>query len=67
MQAITHLTTLFSSRPALAYNDETLLFNLCTLFELRSEQAFAHKVRLLRSAAEFGAQGLGAECFKLPL
>ncbi|GAA5864881.1 hypothetical protein JCM8547_009259 [Rhodosporidiobolus lusitaniae] len=66
-EAITLLTGLISSKPSLAYHDETLLFNLCTLFELRTEQALGQKVRLLRSAAEYGAQGIDAGAFKLAL
>ncbi|GAA6011784.1 hypothetical protein JCM10207_004243 [Rhodosporidiobolus poonsookiae] len=66
-EAITILTGLFSSHPSHAHNNETILFNLATLFELRTEQAGAQKVRMLRSAAEFGAQGVDAGAFKLVL
>ncbi|KPV74500.1 uncharacterized protein RHOBADRAFT_54312 [Rhodotorula graminis WP1] len=72
-EAISHLHTLLrSSSPSLslaAHHSPTLLFNLCTLYELRSERATEDKVRLLVAAASCGggAQGVEASSFKLAL
>ncbi|GAA6028780.1 hypothetical protein JCM8097_007391 [Rhodosporidiobolus ruineniae] len=66
-EAIALLSGLLSSNPSYAYNDPTVLFNLATLTELRTEQAGAQKIRMLRSAAEFGGQALDAGPFKLAL
>ncbi|GAA5862239.1 hypothetical protein JCM1840_001689 [Sporobolomyces johnsonii] len=66
-EAITVLTNLLATYPLIAYNDESILFNLSTLLELRTEHAASQKLRLLRSAAEFGGEELPASCFKLAL
>lgn len=73
LQAIAHLHALLSSpSPSLslaAHQSPALLFNLCTLYELRSERAAEDKVRLLVAAAGCGggAQGIEAASFKLAL
>ncbi|GEM08823.1 tetratricopeptide repeat protein 15 [Rhodotorula toruloides] len=65
LQATTLLTSLLSTHPHVAYNSPTILFNLCTLFEISTEHATARKVELLRDAAAYGAQGISRDCFKL--
>ena len=73
LQAIAHLHALLSSpSPSLslaAHHSPAFLFNLCTLYELRSERAAEDKVRLLVAAAGCGggAQGIEAASFKLAL
>ncbi|BGP25746.1 hypothetical protein JCM10295v2_004681 [Rhodotorula toruloides] len=64
-EATTLLTSLLSTHPHVAYNSPTILFNLCTLFEISTEHATARKVELLRDAAAYGAQGISRDCFKL--
>ncbi|KAJ8293790.1 Trafficking protein particle complex subunit 12 [Rhodotorula toruloides] len=64
-EATTHLISLLSTHPHIAYNSPTILFNLCTLFEISTEHATAKKVGLLRDAARYGAQGIERGCFKL--
>ncbi|BGP33303.1 hypothetical protein JCM10296v2_005099 [Rhodotorula toruloides] len=64
-EATTLLTSLLSTHPHIAYNSPTILFNLCTLFEISTEHATAKKVGLLRDAARYGAQGIERGCFKL--
>ncbi|BGP01062.1 hypothetical protein RTBOTA2_004471 [Rhodotorula toruloides] len=64
-EATTLLTSLLSTHPHIAYNSPTILFNLCTLYEISTEHATAKKVGLLRDAARYGAQGIERGCFKL--
>ncbi|GAA6059979.1 hypothetical protein JCM10212_001328 [Sporobolomyces blumeae] len=66
-EAIEVLQTLLITQPVAAYSNETVLFNLTTLVELRSEDSMRFKVGLLRSAAEVGGQELPSSCFKLVL
>lgn len=68
-QAITHLQSLLASHPLASHHSPALLFNLSTLYELRSERAQDDKVRLLVAAAACGggAQGVEAGAFKLAL
>ncbi|BGP49391.1 hypothetical protein JCM10450v2_005280 [Rhodotorula kratochvilovae] len=67
--AISLLVSLLSTHPLAAYHTPALLFNLCTLYELRLDGARAaeEKVRLLVDAARYGAQGIEAGAFKLAL
>ncbi|BGP41240.1 hypothetical protein JCM10449v2_005215 [Rhodotorula kratochvilovae] len=67
--AISLLTALLAAHPLAAYHTPPLLFNLCTLYELRLDGARAaeEKVRLLVDAARYGAQGIEAGAFKLAL
>ncbi|ORY64733.1 hypothetical protein BCR35DRAFT_308627 [Leucosporidium creatinivorum] len=64
-EAIRVLTTLLSSNPAKGYSSETILFNLATLLELRTEQALPAKLELLRGAIEHGGESLRGSCLKL--
>ncbi|TNY24325.1 hypothetical protein DMC30DRAFT_443507 [Rhodotorula diobovata] len=68
-EAITHLQSLLASHPLASHHSPALLFNLSTLYELRSERAQDDKVRLLVAAAACGggAQGVEAGAFKLAL
>ncbi|KAK4046836.1 hypothetical protein OIV83_005833 [Microbotryomycetes sp. JL201] len=58
---------LIKDMPEAAYASETVLFNLATLLELRTEAATASKIRLLNGVAARGVQGLRAGCLKLIL
>ncbi|KAM0786510.1 hypothetical protein ACM66B_001968 [Microbotryomycetes sp. NB124-2] len=58
---------LINDLPDAAFASETVLFNLATLLELRTEAATAGKIRLLSGVAERGAEGLRAGCLKLIL
>jgi hypothetical protein len=64
-EAITVLTSLLSSNPSLGYSSETVLFNLATLMELRTEAALTAKIELLRGAVEHGGEALRGGCLKL--
>ncbi|KAK4055864.1 hypothetical protein OIO90_003120 [Microbotryomycetes sp. JL221] len=56
---------LLNDMPDSVYASETVLFNLATLLELRTEAATASKIRLLKSVAERGVEGLRGGCLKL--
>lgn len=63
-EAISLLASLLNSNKT-AYDDETVLFNLATLRELRTEAALGLKVDVLRKVVMGGAEGLRAGCLKL--
>lgn len=63
-EAISLLTSLLESNTS-AYDDETVLFNLATLRELRTEAALGLKVDVLRKVVMGGGEGLRAGCLKL--
>lgn len=64
-EAIRVLTALLSSDPAKGYSSETIIFNLATLLEVRTEQALPAKIELLRSAVGYGGESLRGSCLKL--
>ncbi|GAA6049337.1 hypothetical protein JCM3770_007295 [Rhodotorula araucariae] len=68
-EATSILTDLLAARPHAGYHAPALLFNLCTLHELRLDapRAAVEKIRLLVGAAAHGAQGIDAATFKLAL
>lgn len=61
------MTKALADQPERAANSGPLLFNLATLHELRTEQAVAAKVGVLRSVAGVGGQGLRHGALKLAL
>jgi len=54
------------SSPATVLVTEPFLFNLATLYELRSTTAFEKKRHLLIEVAKWSGDGLRATCLKLP-
>lgn len=47
------------------FASETVLFNLATLLELRTEANLSAKLDLLRGAVRHGGEGLRGSCLKL--
>lgn len=63
-EAIKVLSDLLTSERA-AFASETVIFNVATIQELRTEAAVARKVDLLRGALQYSGEGLSGACFKL--
>ncbi|ORX91183.1 TPR-like protein [Basidiobolus meristosporus CBS 931.73] len=64
-KAIDTLETLISFAPSTAGNSETILFNLTTLFELRSENSLDKKRKLMVEVGKWAGDGFPVDCFKL--
>lgn len=63
--ALALLTGLLVNEPERVASSEPVLFNLATVQELRTEQAMAAKVGVLRTVAGVGGQGLRQGALKL--
>ena len=63
-EAITILEDLINSDPC-KYLQESILFNLCTLYELESSHAMKKKKRLLLLVNKHRGNGFNASCLKL--
>ncbi|RUS20237.1 hypothetical protein BC937DRAFT_95611 [Endogone sp. FLAS-F59071] len=63
--AISTLQNLLTAHPTTAGTCEPLLFNLCTLFELRSENAQERKIALMRDVGRWAGDAFGVECLKI--
>lgn len=50
---------------SVGYSSETVLFNLATLLELRTEAALPLKLELLRGVIDRGGEGVKSTCLKL--
>ena len=63
-EALTTLEQLIHSNPA-QYLQESILFNLCTLYELESSHAVHKKQRLLQLVSEHKGNGFNVACLKM--
>ncbi|PWN48411.1 hypothetical protein IE53DRAFT_389397 [Violaceomyces palustris] len=54
-----------SESPSTASSNESFIFNLSTLHELRSEDSLSDKRRLLSVVAQWAGEGMGSSCLKL--
>lgn len=62
--ALNLLESLVNGDPA-KYLDESILFNLCTLYELESSKSGSKKQSLLGMAAKHKGDGFNTSCLKL--
>lgn len=63
--ALNLLESLVNDEPD-KYLDESILFNLCTLYELESSKSANKKQQLLGMAAKRKGDGFNVSCLKLP-
>ncbi|KIY49499.1 hypothetical protein FISHEDRAFT_41576 [Fistulina hepatica ATCC 64428] len=65
-EGIQVLENALQSSPSSVAVSEPFLFNLSTLYELRSSSSFDKKRNLLIEVAKWGGDGLRASCLKMP-
>ncbi|KAI8643635.1 hypothetical protein BD408DRAFT_414612 [Parasitella parasitica] len=65
VKAIEILETLISNNPTSAGTCETAIMNLCTLYELRFEDATVKKVEVMKQVARWAGDSFQADCIKL--
>ena len=64
-EPIESLEALLADSAGSVTNCEALLFNLCTLHELRSDDAMGDKRRILALVGQWAGEGSGTACLKL--
>ncbi|KAI8327309.1 hypothetical protein EDC96DRAFT_98598 [Choanephora cucurbitarum] len=64
-KAVERLETLTSQNPTSAGTCETAIMNMCTLYELRCEDAIEKKKQVLMQVARWAGDSFGADCLKL--
>ncbi|KAG8904442.1 hypothetical protein FRB99_001777 [Tulasnella sp. 403] len=65
-EGIQHMEYALSTSPSIVGNVEPFLFNLATLYELRTAASFDKKCALLMEVGKWAGDGLRANCLKLP-
>ncbi|KAF1806787.1 hypothetical protein FB192DRAFT_1419557 [Mucor lusitanicus] len=65
VKAIDILETLTSNNPTSAGTCETAIMNMCTLYELRHEDATVKKIEIMKQVARWAGDSFQADCIKL--
>ncbi|KAK4520749.1 uncharacterized protein ATC70_006629 [Mucor velutinosus] len=65
VKAIDILETLTSNNPTSAGTCETAIMNMCTLYELRYEDATVKKIEAMKQVARWAGDSFQADCIKL--
>ncbi|CEP18028.1 hypothetical protein [Parasitella parasitica] len=65
IKAIEILEVLISNNPTSAGTCETAIMNLCTLYELRFEDATVKKIEVMKQVARWAGDSFQADCIKL--
>jgi len=65
-EGIQYMEAAIKTSPSIVGNVEPFLFNLVTLYELRTANNFDKKCDLLLEIAKWAGDGLRANCLKLP-
>ncbi|KAG8966001.1 hypothetical protein FRC05_002921 [Tulasnella sp. 425] len=65
-EGIRHMEAALGTSPSVVGNVEPFLFNLATLYELRTAASYDKKCELLLEVAKWAGDGLRATCLKLP-
>ncbi|CAO3610462.1 unnamed protein product [Mucor fragilis] len=65
VKAIDILETLTSNNPTSAGTCETAIMNMCTLYELRYEDATVKKIEVMKQVARWAGDSFQADCIKL--
>ncbi|KAG8963515.1 hypothetical protein FRC00_006074 [Tulasnella sp. 408] len=65
-EGIRHMEAALETSPSVVGNVEPFLFNLATLYELRTAASYDKKCELLLEVAKWAGDGLRATCLKLP-
>ncbi|KAL7328017.1 hypothetical protein PS15p_206356 [Mucor circinelloides] len=65
VKAIEILETLTANNPTSAGTCETAIMNMCTLYELRYEDATVKKIEVMKQVARWAGDSFQADCIKL--